>query len=174
MRSGDVQGDIRPTPLGLLALALLAPTAGAHGLLSLGLVVPEGCPGGGWCLRTVDNQPDLHAGDTADVNVYNDDTDEHRIRVAVEGGTDDGTVLADSGLLDANSSRALGDVEIPPDAQGLSAWCAVDDHEGQGEHLRIELAAPHEVEDSTPGPGTGVALAGLLLALAMARRARRP
>jgi hypothetical protein len=165
----------------LVVLLLAAPTAGAHGLLDLGLVVPADCPEDA-CLTTVENQPVLHAGETVDVNVYNDDGEPHEIHVTTldradpdRNATPPEASLIASGELEPSASRALGELAIPAEADALYAWCAREGHEAAGEHRVVDLESPHADEPNrdTPAPGPVTVLAVLIaLAVLWGRRAR--
>lgn len=155
----------------VLATSLLAPTASAHGLLSLDLVVDD-CPEGPACLTTREAQPVLHAGETVDVNVYNDASEEHRLHVTrlAHADTESRSTPVDEALvsshrLSANASEAAGELAIPAGAEALYAWCSIDDHEDRGEHHVIELELPHEPDDA---PVPAAALSALLMAAAAA------
>lgn len=157
-----------------MAALLTASAAGAHGLISLGLVVPADCAGGEPCLRTVEHQPRLHAGETVDLNLYNDDHDEvHEILVTTNASADhEGRNTSPEHALNTpvamppNSSVSAYELQIPSDAEALYAWCSVDDHEAEGEHLVVPLAPPHAETDDVIAPAS--ATLGVLLALVVA------
>lgn len=172
----------RPPTTAVLLCALLAvPPVAAHGLISLGLVAPADCPGGEACLATREAQPRLHAGETVDVNAYNDDDRRHRLHVAVNGSLDPGRAntspeqaLVSTRTLEPGGSQALGELAIPADAEALYVWCSVDDHEAEGEGLLVPVASPHASGARDEAPGLGPGLAALALALAAGRRRRPP
>ncbi|PSG98303.1 hypothetical protein BRD56_00720 [Thermoplasmatales archaeon SW_10_69_26] len=167
----------RAVPLVALLALLALPTAGAHGLISLDLVLPTDCPGEGACLATRENHPRLHAGERVDVNVYNDDRRDHRIHITTgsradpANGTPTEAALVASQRLPANASQAVGELAIPARADELYAWCSLADHEAAGEHLTVPLAAPHD-EDPAPtaAPSTGAAVLALAAIAGLLRR----
>lgn len=163
----------------VLLAALLAAPAGAHGLISLGLVVPATCPDGEACLTTREAQPKLHAGETVDVNAYNDDEQRHRLHVAdnasldpTRANTSTEHALVSSEPIEPGGSQALGELTIPDGAEALYVWCSVDDHEAAGEHLLVPVEPSHDGEetDAVPGFGPSVAALAAILALAVGRR----
>lgn len=168
-----------PTIAVLLGAVLAVSPVAAHGLVSLGLVAPADCPDGEVCLTTREDQPRLHAGETVDVNAYNDDDRRHRLHVAVEGSlpsdranTSPERALVSTRTLEPGGSQAVGELAIPADAEALYVWCSIDDHQAEGEGLLVAVDSPHASEGRDEVPGLGPGLAALALALAAGRRRR--
>lgn len=158
-----------------LILGALAPSGLAHGLLSVNIVVPptDACPPGqARCLNGTENQPILHAGDEADLYVWNDDHEEHRVLVTTNASADPSrqdtpaeVAIADSGPVPANGSRDAGQLTIPRDAEALYVWCETGDHEAQGAWFTIPVEPAPEADEQaaeTSGPGPWLVLSAAL------------
>lgn len=121
----------------------------------------------------------MHAGETVDLNLYNDDNETHEILVTTNASADpqrantstEHALHTPTPLPPGNSISAY-EITIPREADALYAWCRMDDHEAEGERLVISLARPHAEPDDRLGPTLGVLglVAALLLALEVARR----
>lgn len=158
------------------------PTAGGHGLIDLGIVVPPDCPEGERCLTTIENQPRLHAGETVELFFYNDDDEVHEIFVTTEdeadpdrSNTSTEDAIAHAGPRTANRSASGGEFTVPEDAEALYVWCWLDDHEAEGERIVLQVDPPHaEDPDGAPGPGAVAVGVELLLAALWGARRRGP
>lgn len=186
MGSGSVLPGRRPAIARLLAVAALLaallalPAAGAHGLISLSVVVPDQCPDDGACLQTIEHQPRLHAGETVDVNVYNDDDETHEILVTTEtqadparANTSEASSLVTGSPLSSNASASLESLTIPPEAGALYVWCGIDDHEAEGERLVVDVEPAHAEADGRLVPGLTLGGAGLAVLAALGWNRRR-
>lgn len=129
-------------------------------------------------MKTVENQPRLHAGETVGLHFYNDDDEVHEIFVTTNASADPERsntstedALARAGPVTSNRSASGGEFTIPEDAEALYLWCWIDEHEAEGEVLRVPLQPAHEDGDETEAiPASGPAL---LLALGVGLALRR-